>query len=43
MDRKSFWENVTVGGVGDCWEWKRHTNGRGYGRVWWRGKHRGNT
>jgi hypothetical protein len=38
---ENFWDNVTIGGVGDCWEWLRYTNVDGYGRLRWNEKYIG--
>jgi hypothetical protein len=30
---KEFWENVSVKGADDCWEWQGYRDAKGYGRM----------
>lgn len=40
-EAETFWKNVQRGAADECWPWLRSTNGRGYGRLNFRGKHWG--
>lgn len=39
MTPETFWDNVKRGEPAECWPWTRAHNGRGYGRLRFKGKY----